>query len=301
MANEVKYFSKQLMEQLYDGNEFILKSVNHNPFVNGASVGVPQGGTKPSITANRSSLPASVSERSDSELVYSLTELTTDPILLSDSDMRELNYDKAKSILQSYVDALNERMGQQFLVDVATNTVGRHIYTTGTATASIAPPSGTGNRNAVAIEDFFRMGALFGNDKGIPKADRWCVMPETMYWNMIAENPELKSLEYSPSSQAVEMGAIKSVAGFNIITRSVVAVYTNAQVKKAIGAVGAATDNFAAICWQSNSVAKAQSEIKVFLEKDSPVYYGDVMSALTRFAGQRLRTDEAGVGILMQA
>ncbi|MEG0012460.1 MAG: hypothetical protein RR706_09905, partial [Muribaculaceae bacterium] len=62
----------------------------------------------------------------------------------------------------------------------------------------------------------------------------------------------------------------------------------------------AATDNVGALCWQRDSVAKAQGDIKPFQEVDSPTYYGDIFSALVKFGGRCRRQDWAGMVVIAQ-
>ena len=50
---------------------------------------------------NRTTKPASISERTDNELTYDIDELTTDPVHISNADTVELSYDKRVSILQN--------------------------------------------------------------------------------------------------------------------------------------------------------------------------------------------------------
>ena len=87
---------------------------------------------------------------------------------------------------------------------------------TGTATANIAPPSGTGNRKAVLINDLATSAAKLDEDD-IPQEGRWMAMPSKMYHNMLIENKaELLHMAIGISGEAGELlDAVKKHCIYN--------------------------------------------------------------------------------------
>lgn len=304
MATDVRTigFVKVIQEQLFAKNEFINMSIDHSEFVNDITVEIPQGGTLPAVQKDRAVLPATISQRTDTKLTYNLAEYTTDPILVVNKDMVELSYNKRASIMKQHTDILNDRLGLETAFQWAGVGASQIVRTTGTATAGIAPPSGTGNRKAVLLDDIANLAKKLDKDH-MPAEGRNLLMPSDMYWNMLIENPLLLSKEYNVSDADLARGIVKKIYNFNIILRPSVVVYDNAAtpVKKAVGAAAATTDNYGAIAWQEDYVAKALGAIKVFIENDKPEYYGDVMSALIRYAPTILRTNGEGIVTLVQS
>lgn len=47
-------------------------------------------------------------------------------------------------------------------------------------------------------------------------------------------------------------------------------------------------------------VARAIGEVKVFTEKDDPLYYGDIWSMIVRAGGRKIREDNKGVVAIVQ-
>jgi hypothetical protein len=85
------------------------------------------------------------------------------------------------------------------------------------------------------------------------------------------------------------------------MTRSSIITMTSADAIKALGASIAATDNLGSLAWHKNSVAFAIGDTKLFQDKDSALYYGDVHSSLVMAGGRVRRGDGKGIYIIEQA
>ena len=86
MALQREIWVNSILEALFADNSFAARSVNHNEFVNGKTVHVPNAGAAPSVIKGRSSFPAEVKERSDIDLDYNIEEYTTDPIRIPEAE-----------------------------------------------------------------------------------------------------------------------------------------------------------------------------------------------------------------------
>jgi len=299
-------FLKVIQEELFAGNEFIMNSISHDNFVKDKTVEIPQSGAVPDIQEDRTVYPIPVVQRADTKKSYDLIEFSGGSVRISDADYNELSYDVKKSILQQMINQLNDRIGLRSIYNwggagLITATNGQIVETTGTATSNIAPPSGTSTRKSVAYEDLLLLAKKLDKDH-CPRNNRYLLMPSDMYWDMLRENPELLNKDYMNTSN-LPMGVVQYVAGFNIMLRPYTAVYTNATtpIIKAVGATPATDDNWAAIAWQSDFVAKALGQIKVYADINSATYQGDVYSSLVRFNNTQLRTDGKGLVTLVQS
>jgi hypothetical protein len=289
-------FTRVIKEKLFGTGAYMLNSMNHSPFVDNKTVKIPQAGTVPAIVADRSSYPIAVTTRTDDEESYDIVEYSLGALRLTDKDKKELSYNKRASLLTHHMNKLNDRMALAWNYNIATDTAGRHIKTTGTGTANLAPPSGTGTRKMPTLSDIGRMSALFDEDN-VPQADRYMLWPAKVYWAFISTVTSVLSGDYIKAGMA--KGFVAQILGWNIITRGVTVVYDGSDAKKAVGAAGATGDDFGIICWQKEAATHALGKIEVFYEANSPIYQGDILSALVRFGGIRSRSDEAGTGVII--
>lgn len=312
-------FEKRIAEKLFYGNEFLLKSESHDQWAEGAeSVRIPQAGFMARPTMDRTVLPAIIKKRTDSYLEYDLHQFTMNPFIIEDLDRIQLSYDLLDSVMKQQMNLLRDEIALRAFYQWSGSSLvsagGQIILTTGTATANICPLQSTdddgvatgtapsGNRLAVKLLDIALCAAKLDTD-GVPQQDRYMAMPARMFHNMLIENPTLTSRDYLPDDRALELGAVKKVWGINIIPRGETAVYADASTPtlKAVHAASAATDHYAAIGWQMDSVAKALGAIRVLVDKEErPEYYGRLISALVYFEATKLRSDAKGIVTMVQ-
>lgn len=299
-ALNTEVWVRDIQENLFANNLHVMKGINRSAFVKNLTVHEPQAGANPTVVKNRSSFPATVQKRTDTDRTWDIDEFTTDPFHIDDIEKTELSYDKRASILQQHLDTLNDNIGDEALFAWALNTGARQLRTTGVLGDGSLSPGATGNRRAIVKEDVRRMAALFDRDN-VPANMRFMSVPSDVYYELFDDETMFNSRTIGRAN--LPDGVINEIFGFNVIKRSKVVVYDNAgtPAKKAVGAAAAATDNFGVVCWQNNSIVWAQGAIKVFAENAKPTFYGDLLSALVRYGTKVLRTDEKGVGTIIQA
>ena len=305
MAQVLKeYFISDIQEKLFSGNMFLTNSVSHDIYADGKTVHVPQAGGITDVEVDRSTFPGTVNDRTDTELTYDLKSFSTDPFRLPNIEKLQLSYDKRTSLLNQHINKLNQEMGTYGLINWGTDTSSRVVLTTGTASSSIAPPTSTLSPKGLKIADLADAAAVLDADD-VPQNDRFIVMPSKMYWNFVnAEKDYLLSVDFAknitPEEQA--MGVVSKVMGFNIIARSVTPIFTDgaSPSKKAYGAAAAVDDVYGAVFYQRDQVAKAMGGVNFFERQNDPTYYGDIYSAEVLFNTTQLRSDEKGVGCIVQ-
>ena len=301
MALQKEIWEKDIVENLFADNSFLSKAFNADMYVlSGKVVHIPQAGTAASVTLNRSSLPATVGKRTDSELTYSLDEYTTDPHLVQFTESIELSYDKRQSVMADDKAYMLEVVSNTFLYNWSPTVAGSILRTTGAAVAAHLP-SATGNRKLMTLADVAQA-AFTMNSQNVPQTERYCVIDSWMYFQLLADMTDYTKMAFH-SQADVANGIIGKLHGFSFYQRSKAGIYTNAATPapKTFDAAGAATDNAGAIFWQAGCVERALGEVKVFEHVDSPLYYGDIISFLVRAGGRIRRSDNKGVIALVQA
>ena len=301
MAIQKEIWENDIVEALWANNQFLQFAYNADQYVlAGKVVHIPQAGTIVSVSTNRSSLPATVTTRTDTEINYSLDELMFDPIKITNVDTAELSYDKRNSVLSDTKNAIAEAAAMNLLFKWNPTAAGNIIRTTGAAVAAHTD-SATGNRKAFCVADVKSANKQF-NKWNIPQNDRYMMLDADMYDQLMSD---LSATQYRDFSASLDQsnGTVGKLYGFNIMQRSTVARYTNAATPVPVNwtTAGDAAHNAAALCWHKNSVERALGVVNFFENIGDPTHYGDIYSALLRVGGRIRRTDAKGVLAIVQA
>jgi hypothetical protein len=291
---------KEIIGSLFKGNEFLRYSVNADEFVkDGTIVHIPQSGIPSNVEVDRASLPATVSERTDTDIVYTLKELTSDPKLIKNIDKYQLSYDKMQSVIREDMANIKEK-GADWILRLWAPASGLRILRTTGAAVVAGSPGATGNRKAFVKEDLKRARLQFNKDK-VSKEGRYALIPSDMM-DALLSDPDLLKRD---SSMELDMknGVVTRLYGFNLIDRADVIVYDNAgtPVAKNPGVAGAATDNQAVLCWQQDQVECALGNVEPFYKIDDPTYYGSIFSFLVMIGGRNRRADNKGILAIVEA
>jgi hypothetical protein len=301
MAIQKEIWQNDIIEALWADNAFLNFAFNADQYVlAGKVVHIPQAGTSVSATTNRTSLPANVTTRTDTEINYSLDEITTDPILIPNADTVELSYDKRNSVLADSKQAISDTAALNILFKWNPTAAGNIIRTTGTA-VSAHTDLATGNRKAFTVADVKAANKQF-NKWNIPTSDRYMILDADMYDQLMND---LSATQYRDFSASLDQanGVVGKLYSFNIMQRSNVARYTNATTPVPVswGTAGDVAHNAAAIAWHKNSVERALGMVDFFERLADPTYYGDIYSALIRVGGRIRRSDAKGILAIVQA
>jgi hypothetical protein len=228
MAIQKEIWLADIEEVLFAGAEFIMKATSHDGFVDNKTVHIPQSGTIPAVQKNRVVLPATISERTDTDRTYDMAEYTTDPILIKDVDEIQTSYEKRQSLLSQQMDKMDDRLGKEAAYSWAgaglMSASGQIVQTTGSATSNIQPTGATGTRKAVAIEDIAQLARKLDKDE-MPLDNRFLIMPSDMYWSMMIDNAEVLNQDYMNKGNLPD-GVVNKIHGINIMLRSFVTLYT---------------------------------------------------------------------------
>lgn len=301
-AVEVEIWTEYIADNLFKGIEFLKNCFRADQYVlSGKVVHIPQPGSKPTVVKNRTTIPATAVKRNDTDVTYALDEYSTDPTVIEDAATVQLSYDKMNSVIGDHIGALNESVCDNILVSWAPSVAGSIIRTTGTTTYAAHLTGATTTRKGFTLSDLKRAKVTLDKQKVSPKG-RYAVMSFDMWAQLEDELKATNAKDYSMYADAAN-GAIAKLYGFDIVTTTNVATYDNSAtpVVKAVGALGATTDNDAVFCYQKDCVELALGEIKFFEQTNHPQMYGDVYSALVRMGGRKRYSNEVGIVAIVQA
>lgn len=316
MAVEPEIWENDIVGNLFKDNEFLLKSVDESQYVVGGTVvHIPQAGAPSKAQRNRTSLPAQITQRQDTDVTYPLDEITTDPRFIPNADTVQLSYDKRQSVLMEDQRYINELMADCMLYNWRPEF---YIKTTGTA-SSDNTIHGTGNRKGLTYDDFVIAKTIF-NRWNMPKQGRYVILDTEMY-RQLCENVKSLSSEHITAVYDPVTGQLRKLEGFEIFERSTVllasatstltlvpgtryykfsgenSLYTPEQyIAIEDGSSAAATtSSLAGLFWCDMAVARAVGQVKMFEDLNNPTYYGDIYSFLLRCGGRARRGDGKGV------
>jgi hypothetical protein len=301
MALNKEIWQTDIVANLFADNSFLSKAYNADMYVlAGKVVHIPQAGTKATVVKDRTSLPATVVKRTDSELTYSLAEFTTDPRLIPDADKVEMSYDKRQSVIAEDKDALVESIAGEMIYNWSPTVAASIVRTTGGSTAAYLSGA-TGLRKAITLKDVSNAATQM-NVKSIPQEGRYALIDAIMYDQLIQEMSANQQRDFSAAMDPAR-GTIGRLYGFDFYMRSTAARYDNASTPVPITpeTEGASTDNAAALFWHINSVERAMGEVKAFDNPGDATYYGDILSFLCRAGGRKRRANQEGIIAVVQA
>jgi len=291
----VERWATYIVERFWKDNGFLKFAKDDSGNVlNGRIVHIPQIGAKPNVVKNRNAYPAATVRRTDTDVLYGLDEYTTDPDHIPNIDKIHLSYSKQDSILGDHMSTITETVADDMLIKWGANATV--VKTTG---ADIAPITGqTGNRKGFVHGDLKKM-MIKMNVDNIPKQNRYVMIDDNMYEAFYDSLSETNAKDFSRYADA-ENGIVGKLHGFNILTRSSVLAFSDADAVKALGSAVGADDNLASLAWHKDSVTFAIGDKMLFQDLNNPQYYGDIHSVLMMAGGRVVRQDGKGIYAIVQ-
>lgn len=312
VAQEI--WGSYIVEKLRKTNPHLALSFDESQYVKGGSVVyIPQAGAKPNVVINRSTLPADVTKRADTAILYALDDYTTDPTLMPTFESMEISYNKTDSVLGDHTLTLAETIGDQMLYNWVRGlkpaagggtTVefipdSNKLATSGAASAVNSEDGQTGTRKVLTYTDIQKAQAKM-NKSNVAKEGRYAMLESYMYQQFI---DSLSANQMAAFQQAADLsnGVIGKFAGFTFLERSSVLAFSSAGAVIVPGAALAATDNLASFLWQKDSVTKALGDTMIYQDLADPRYYGDIYSGQVKMGGRCRREDWKGILAIVQA
>lgn len=310
-----------IVENLFKGNEFILRSIDESQYVlQGDVVHVPQAGAPSGVKRNRTNLPATITRRTDVDVTYALDEFTTDPRFIPEADKVELNYNKLASCMTEDMSYLK----QVFADTMLWNWRPKFYIKASKAKSANYLIHGTGLRTGLCVDDFSKAKVIFDHWR-IPHDDRWVILSTDMY-KQICDDVRNSTNENLSAIYDHINGRLVKLEGFSIDERATVLLasnstltavartqyyqfaasdlnYTPEDYEDIIGGDKSAATTACEIglFWHPNFVRRAIGSTKMFNNDGDPTYYGDIYSFLQKGGGRISRGDCKGVlGVIQE-
>lgn len=313
MAIQVEIWQNHIEEELFKNNEFLRHSHKADGnVINARIVHIPQSGGAGNVVKNRAALPAAIRKRTDTDIVYVLDEFTTDPVTIADADKHELSYDKRASVLGEDMDKLKEVVAEEAIYSWLTSTAvtgygatalpsGSVLETTGAATLATAP-SATGNRKKITRTDLQTAKTFLKKQKKWFNGKMCALITPEMEADLFPAGDLITATEMNAvTEEERRLGVMYKTQGFKIFVRNSVVRLDNAGTILTPEAVGAATDDEAAMLWYEKAVEFAYGSTKAFEDLNAPTMYGDVYSFLVRAGARARRVGYEGICLIKQA
>lgn len=308
MALQKEIWISDIESNLYANNAFLgVIGKDDSAYVNYKTVHLPQAGSKPSVVIDRASLPAAITQRTDSDLTYNLKEFTTDPILIQNTEAVQVSYNKRQDVLSDHIKQLSSSVANNTLYSWAATGSSRIVRTSGSAVAGALAPSATGTRKAITLQDVQDARTILAADNINQDDEFYLIMPAAMYWSQFVGIDKIsKFLEFGANTAVLPTGIINKILGMNIVIRSSVVVYDTSAAIKTTGNDGlpsspTTTDHMGCILTSKYAVRKAVGQTSVFERMGDPTFYGDVFSALVLHGAAKARTNQEGIVSIVQA
>lgn len=311
MALEIEVWHETIQEKLLQDNSWLsqVADVSSDNIINGTIVHIPQAGNPSAVVKNRSVFPATVSRRTDGEVLYSIDEYTTDPVHIQDAETKELSYDKRRSVLDQDVANLSEEVAEGMLTNFIVSPVGTNttlpttsiLETSGAAVASGLVGS-SGNRKAYSLSDLQKLQNFHRTKKSWNEGQMNVLLTPDAAVQMFPADSAITATYMAAVTEAERrLGIMYKVQGFNIFVRSNVYQLAADKTFKAYGSVVNASDCEGIFTWNKNMLEKAIGATKAFSDEGNPLYYGDIYSFLVRMGGRARRKNFEGLAIMKQA
>lgn len=228
MALQKEIWISDIESNLYANNAFMnVVGKDDSAYVSNKTVHLPQAGAKPTVVIDRSSLPATITQRTDADLTYNLKEFTTDPILIQDTEAVQVSYDKRQDVLRDHINQLSSSVANNSLYSWAASGASRIVRTSGAA-GSVLAPSATGTRKLITLQDVQDARSILGQDNINQDEEMFLIMPASIYWSQFVGIDKIsKFLEFGQNTAVLPTGIVNKLLGINIVIRSSVVVYDN--------------------------------------------------------------------------
>lgn len=295
MALNTQIWIRNIIEDFFPDNSFISRSVDHSEYVNNRTVHVPQAGSAPAVTKNRSQFPATVGTRTDGELTYDLDIYDIPPLRVQNLADVELSYDKRSSMLKQSKESLMNYVHMDILkkwVPAGVTTV----TTSGDAAPTHVHSTSTGNRNKMTRAEVEKIKMIFDGGN-VPALGRSILLDAVMYNQLVNSLTSAEEVSFLAGADPIK-GVMGTFLGFEFLMRNTV-LETAAGGGLKTGSA-AATDCAAGLAWQKDCVSRALGQVEAYEDTSNPSYYGDIFSFAVRAGGSNIRSDKKGIVLLYQ-
>jgi len=308
MAVQTEVWVQDIEETLYGSNTWLMRATNDSAYVNHKTVHVPRSGGAPTITKNldHSTTPSTPALRADTTQDYNLNEYTTTPTKIPNIEQIQVSYSKRQSVLREHINAVEDRIALETLDSWTSGIAASDIFRTTGANTGLLPSGATvGTRLKVTAADIALISARMDEEE-VPAEGRICIMPAVMFHDLFADTT-LANIWATSSGNAnilKEPQLMGRFMGFDIYVRGRVILFNTISGTTKLAVTAAASTGTAAagaaLFAQQSQIRFAKGAIVPYLDENSPIYYGDVMSLGVMSGAASSRATEVGIKVLAQ-
>lgn len=310
MAIQKDIWTRHVEQQLFKDNKFLSSfTPAEKENINGRTVTIPNAGAAANVVKNRTTLPATVTQRTDVPTSYEIAEFTTDPRVIKNADKYELSYDKRQSVIRDDTAKLAEEVAEEALLSIVRSPVGTttnlpatSILVTAGGDVPATAPGATGNVKSYSINDFQRARSFLIRQKAWTEGQMYAVITAEAEAQMFPADSVVTATYMNAVSEAERRsGVMYKAFGFKIFTRSTAFILNAAGAFKPLSAAPATTDVEGIVFYNGLNVEFAMGDVEFFDNPGRSEYYGDLLSFIVRAGGRARRENFEGVLVIKQA
>ena len=268
MSEVVKrLFTSDLQKVLFPDNSFYSGAQADTAGIDVEEVEIPQDEDgEATVVVNPTQLPLPIGIEEDKKKTYGADLLVTLPNVVTYNNQLLVSYDKRAAKLWKHQMSLEKQIAERIMYGWGATKTEFIRQTTGTTNRPAAAPGASGNRKK-ATEDDFRWAQYTFDILNIPEEGRRVVVPAGFKQDVM-DIMKAYGQGTDKNNTLLAKGAIGNIFGFDVFMRSHTQVYTEdaLPVKKAIGAAPAATDNLAAIFFNTRMVRYIKGAVQVWMD-----------------------------------
>lgn len=295
MANEATIFIPQFEDALYQAFDPIRVFAKEDSVDSGAkTVSIPVSGglTFSDVTADNNTYPVEAGERSDATQTYNLTKIEVKPIRIGNYEEFVTRPSIRESVIGEVAGVLGAYASRIILNGFHTTgtTAGTQVYAP-TGTATYTNSLGKASCKALSIKDVANLAKKLDLN-GVPRdGNRYLVLPPDMHTGLLLE---LAAAGYQDTvTTAFTNGILPIIHGFQVVLMSEVAIAAASNASIVLpGATVVNTQLNIGYALHKNFVGFAASGVNLFVQENSPEYYGAVISG-SFYAGGKYRRSTA--------
>lgn len=293
MANEVTIFIPEFEDNLYQAFDPIRQFAKQDPVAaGGKTVNIPTAGalSYSNITSSGHTYPRNAITRSDAATTYDLTQIEIDPIRIPNWEEFATNTNLRQSIFNDVTGLLGQYAIRTILNGFWSTSSSYEYATTGTKTYTNRHGDVVKNLTLSDVANIARMLDL----QKVPRDnERYLVLDPEMYAGLVAEMAAAGYVD--TATMSFQSGMIPYIHGFKVIMLPEVGFATNNNTAlQLVDAAAGATDCNFGFALHKNFVGFAVSNVNLFMQENSPEYYGAVMSGSFYAGGKYRRANPVG-------
>ncbi len=330
-------YTSEIAPYLYPRNSFLQYSVSDTSFAaNGKTKRLNISAEGPSVTKGRvygtalahgANAPTStVKVRKNSGADVEIEYFRTTPDAISMELTSEVPYAARQEMLKAHADIIRFYIENFALVEWAQGAIGTaetvditqgannfFVFTSGDKRAT-GVQGGSGTVSAVTKDDLIALKSAFSRQQMSGK--KIVFLPTVEQLEDMRKIPEFIDYEKNGQANKIAEGKIGRVYGVDILDErhredwgaNILYTYTalgtsstETTLTKVEDTASSSTSMVSAgIAWCVDEVVRAEGSTVVFPWNNSPIYYGDVYAAESRFGAYKRRADNKGVVMLVE-